>query len=279
MFLNQPSPPAWAIHCAAIVVSAGWGTVGHSTTNHKSLASPKGVASQSLGATAVVRVDTSVAGAAFDFEYGVDHGPRCDSGVDVADDLLRFGSSLIRTHDSGVLDWPVVYPHPNFDAPTDDPASYVWDAADVYWGNIVDSGLEPYLRLGTSWGQLGGGLPPAGVPYNRTALVDVLLHTVKHYREGWGGGRNFSGTSKFRYTELWNEPDSAVTGTPHGRFWNRSAADFYDLIHDTAVALKTLAFCHSEHQLIAHNIFTSLLQIRPIPHREHRRRCTGHRCS
>lgn len=112
MFLNQPSPPAWAIQCAAIVVSAGWGTVAHSTTNHKSLASPKGVASQSLGATAVVRVDTSVAGAAFDFEYGVDHGPRCDSGVDVADDLLRFGSSLIRTHDSGVLDWPVgvLYP-------------------------------------------------------------------------------------------------------------------------------------------------------------------------
>jgi hypothetical protein len=62
--------------------------------------------------------------------------------------------------------------------------------------------LARYLRLGTSWGQLGGGLPPAGVPYNRTALVDVLLHTVRHYREGWGGGRNFSGTSNFKYVEL-----------------------------------------------------------------------------
>ena len=31
--------------------------------------------------------------------------------VSVAPELLAMGSSLIRTHDSGVLDWPVVFPH------------------------------------------------------------------------------------------------------------------------------------------------------------------------
>lgn len=58
--------------------------------------------------TFVVHVDISLSVASpFDFAYGVDHGPLCDSGVDVASELLQFGSMLVRTHDSGVLDWPV----------------------------------------------------------------------------------------------------------------------------------------------------------------------------
>jgi hypothetical protein len=145
------------------------------------------------------------------------------------------GSSIIRTHDSDALDWPVVFPHPGLDVATNDPSNYEWAAADEYYGRIVDSGLEVYLRLGTSWGQPGGGLPPAGDPYNRTALVDVLLHTVMHYKNGWGGGRNFSGVGTLKYIEVWNEPDSAVKG---GRFWNRSSADFIDLVHDTITAVK-----------------------------------------
>lgn len=39
---------------------------------------------------------------AFDFMYGVDHGPMCDTGVDVSAELLDMGATLIRTHDSGV---------------------------------------------------------------------------------------------------------------------------------------------------------------------------------
>jgi hypothetical protein len=53
-------------------------------------------------------IDASKPGAAFDFLYGVDHGPLCDSGVDVSAELRDMGATLIRTHDSGVLDWPVV---------------------------------------------------------------------------------------------------------------------------------------------------------------------------
>jgi hypothetical protein len=137
---------------------------------------------------------------------------------------------VIRTHDSGVLDWPVVFPHSlalftssatantnTTTMDTTDPANYVWGAADEYYGTILAGGLEPYFRLGTSWGQLRGGLPPSDVPYNRTALVDVLLHTVKHFVDGWGGGRNFTGPITPRYWEVWNEPDSQVESG--GRFW------------------------------------------------------------
>ena len=98
-----------------------------------------------------------------------------------------------------------------------------------------------YFRLGTSWGQLGGGLPPAGVPYNRSALVDILLHTVMHYGDGWGGGENLSRVGRTRFFEIWNEPDSSCAyshGPDCGRFWNRSAADFFDLVDETVRAIK-----------------------------------------
>ena len=217
------------------------------------------------------RADVSVdfsdpAGRAFDFQYGVDHGPECDapclkwspdnkgcavSGpvVNVAPELLAMGASLIRTHDSGVLDWPVVFPHSlalqtasSATPDTADPANYNWTQADEYYGRIIESGLEPYFRLGTSWGQLQGGLPPVSVAYNRTALVDVLLHTVMHYNEGWGGGRNFSNFGRTKFFEIWNEPDSScdyakgVAGC--GRFWNRTAAEFYNLVDQTVRAVK-----------------------------------------
>jgi hypothetical protein len=192
----------------------------------------------------------------FSFAFGVNHGPQCDCAghVSVAAELQRIGASVIRTHDSGVLDWPLYFPHslslaePNATTPrTDDPANYNWAAADEYYANIVDSGFSPYFRLGTSWGQKGGGLPPAGTPYNRTALVDVLLHTVMHFNAGWGthpGGRDFGGrnaSSRTLYWEIWNEPDSAAlpaSSASFGRFWNRTAADLYLLVHETATAIK-----------------------------------------
>ena len=179
-----------------------------------------------------------------DFRYGVDgpHGAMCDNGISVAQELLSFGSTLLRTHDSDVLDWTTYYPHPALDADTTDPASYNWTAGDAYFARVVGDGLEPYFRLGTSWNVLGGGLPPDGVSYNQTALVDVLLHTVMHYNDGWGGDAGgAAGRDGVRYWEIWNEPDSTCTynDVPGcGRFWNRTALDFYDLVDATTRAIK-----------------------------------------
>eukprot|EP00040_Diaphanoeca_grandis_P019967 m.105811 g.105811 ORF g.105811 m.105811 type:complete len:521 (+) comp27678_c0_seq1:64-1626(+) len=179
----------------------------------------------------------------FNFQFGADHGPSCDvpagaPPINVATELLAMGATFIRTHDSGVLDWPVIFPHSlslenGATTPdTTDPSNYVWTQADAYYSGIVKGGLQPYFRLGTSWGQLGGGLPPANIPYNRTALVDILLHTVRHYNEGWGGGENFSAIAKTQYWEVWNEPD----GIP--RFWNRSFDDFHVLIAEAITTIK-----------------------------------------
>jgi xylan 1,4-beta-xylosidase len=73
-----------------------------------------------------------------------------------------------------------------------------------------------------------------------TALVDVFLHIVMHYQEGWGGG-NWTGQRSLRYVEIMNEPDSSCSWHARagcGQFWNRSASDFYDLFDAIARAVK-----------------------------------------
>ena len=211
-------------------------------------------------ATALVSVDAGDPTATpFAFVYGVDaqSGPNCgrvgsELDVDLSGPLHAAGSTVIRTHDSGVLDWNVVFPHPGLDVSTDDPANYDFAAGDAYMATIVGNGFAPYLRLGTSWGVMQGGLPPSPVPFNLTALVDVLVHIVRHYNDGWGGnasngfgggGGGGSGAA-VAYVEIWNEPDSSCfnssvsSPTDCGQFWNRTVDDFYDLVDATVRQLK-----------------------------------------
>merc|ERR1719399_445054 len=114
------------------------------------------------------------------FTWGVDRGPRCasstatgsvpDSGASFASSLHSLGGQFIRTHDTDSLDWNLLYPRGGaLDADPRDPSSYDWTIGDEYFARIVDNGFDPYFRLGTSFNEMGGGLPPAGVPYNQTA--------------------------------------------------------------------------------------------------------------
>ena len=57
-------------------------------------------------------------------------------------------------------------------------------ARDAWLSSILDNGFEPYFRLSASFNFQGGGLPSNPTEVNLTALVDVLLHTVMHYRDG-----------------------------------------------------------------------------------------------
>ena len=204
----------------------------------------------------MISVDASTAGATpMRFTYGTDRGPQCqgvppftayngkhpqDDGADTSEALHSMGASVIRTHGSGELDWEKLFPHPNLDVRTDDPANYRFDAGDAWLHRVVDKGFEPYFRLGAGEFTVGAGLPPPGKPYNMTALVDVFLHIVMHYQEGWGGG-NWTGQHGLRYFEIFNEPDSSCSWHAHpgcGQFWNRTADDFYDLFDGIARAVK-----------------------------------------
>ena len=57
---------------------------------------------------------------------------------------------------------------------------------------------------------------------------------------GHVGGKNFSGRG-VRYWEIWNEPDSSCdwsNASTCGRFWNRTASEFFSLVDKAARAIK-----------------------------------------
>ena len=66
----------------------------------------------------------------FTLTPGVDRGPSCSTpGASITSELHEIGSSLIRTHDDGTLDWCVLFP--NASADTENPANYNWVAGDA----------------------------------------------------------------------------------------------------------------------------------------------------
>lgn len=159
----------------------------------------------------------------FSLTAGVDRGPSCSTpGASITSELHEIGSSLIRTHDDGSLDWCVLFP--NASADTQDPSSYDFAAGDRYFELITSSGFVPYFRIGSSW-----GIPNEGcIRPDPAVFAAVAVNTVRHYNDAaFGGG--FSG-KKVRAWEIGNEPDG-------GRFWNLTAADFYLLFDTTARAL------------------------------------------
>jgi hypothetical protein len=206
---------------------------------------------EAAGKSIVIDAANTVASS---FVHGTDLGPSClgygpfnetnprFSGPDVSKDMHELDIKVVRTHDSSVLDWPVYFPHPELDVDTADPANYDFSKGDAFLASILDNGFEPYFRLGASFNFPGGGLPSADVPTNLTALADVLLHTVMHYRDGWGSDGKYEGNKQIKYWEIWNEPDSSCdwsTSPSCGQFWNRTS---------------TLRTCASEHVLEIYNV-------------------------
>lgn len=210
------------------------------------------VSSESSSKSIVIDVATASTEAS-SFVHGTDLGPRClgyapfddttnprFSGPDVTVDMQELGITLVRTHDSSLLDWPVYFPHPNLDVDTDDPANYDFSQGDAWLASVLDNGFEPYFRLGASFNFPGGGLPNNPTDVNLTALADVLLHTVMHYRDGWGINESYPGYP-IKYWEIWNEPDSSCDWSDSqscGQFWNRTSGELIDLVDMTAKAIK-----------------------------------------
>ena len=149
---------------------------------------------------------------------GVDRGPLCSSlNASIAGPLLSSGTSLIRTHDAGVLDWCVVFP--NVTADPNDPSNYDWSGGDQYFDEIVSSGFTPYIRLGVSWSYPS----KACLTPNVTTFTTVSVAMLRRYNGRCSGC--------LRFVEIWNEPDEI-------RFWNSSSADFYSLFEATARAVR-----------------------------------------
>jgi hypothetical protein len=158
----------------------------------------------------------------YSLQRGVDRGPDCSHNTSLGPELRAMGTTLIRTHDAGVLDWCVLFPNPTADPSL--PSSYNFAPGDAYFAQITGEGFRPYLRLGSSW-----TVPlPSCIHPDPAVFAAVAVRTLAHYNDGWAQG--FTGRL-VSLVELFNEPDEP-------RFWNGTAAQFYALFDGAARALK-----------------------------------------
>ncbi|MBQ9875395.1 MAG: hypothetical protein IJM30_13150 [Thermoguttaceae bacterium] len=104
-----------------------------------------------------------------------------------------------------------------------DPANYYFDQTDDYIKRIVDAGVEPIYRLGTSIEHSANNYY-AKNPKNPEKFAEICAGIVRHYNAGWANGFEWN----IRYWEIWNEPD-LVPQMWDDKDWN-SYLKFYVIV-------------------------------------------------
>lgn len=115
----------------------------------------------------------------------------------------------------------------NFRADSSDPDNYYFDQTDDYIRNILDCGTQVLYRLGTSIEHSIKNyytFPPED--FNK--WVDVALHIIRHYNNGWANGFDWN----IKYWQIWNEADG------HPSMWAGEEEDYFKLYEMSAKAIK-----------------------------------------
>ena len=174
----------------------------------------------------------------------VNNGPAYDSELQKTDfKILKIPYS--RTHDASlgecygerVVDISDIFR--DFDKDPDSPASYDFRETDLYIKTLIDSGCEPFYRLGQSIENQPAAKYNIYPPKDYKKWARICEHIIRHYNEGWADGFHYD----IRYWEIWNEADldqSSGRWKTDPRTWGGTIEEFHKLY---AVAAKHLKKC------------------------------------
>ena len=151
--------------------------------------------------------------------------------------LTEIGVPYSRLHDVGgcfgagkFVDVPNIFR--DFDADVDDPASYDFTFTDALITALIESGIEPYYRLGVSIENNADiKVYRINPPKDVEKWAKICEHIVAHYNDGWANGYHYNIT----YWEVWNEPDD---GERQSQMWNGTAEEYYRLYEAVSKRLK-----------------------------------------
>ena len=197
--------------------------------------------------------------------------------VNVSRQYQQLGIESVRTEDLSNGSFDVMYFFPDRFADPADPSSYEWGETDENFRDIIDLGIDPFVRLGqswrsmTSWGAYGlnepTGYPGYGPywsgdkPLSTTMSekgVEIFEMLLGRYTDEdlWGYNPLEQG-----YVEIWNEPQiigintemqgvTAPNPINESQFdyteefpsyaWDGTPEEFYRFFADTAIRLKEL---------------------------------------
>jgi len=153
--------------------------------------------------------------------------------------LKQAGIPYARLHDIGMSGYSrkwvdIHHIFPDFSADATDPDSYDFAFTDCLINALIEQGIEPLFRLGTSIENDAAIkayhiYPPAD--YEKWAVV--CEHIIRHYTEGWAGGFHHTIT----YWEIWNEPDNEEDPMLN-QMWRGNKEQYYALYGVTSRHLK-----------------------------------------
>lgn len=150
--------------------------------------------------------------------------------------MTEAGIPFSRLHDVGgpfgsnrFVDIPNIFR--DFDADVNDPSNYDFTFTDHLLKALVESGVEPYYRLGITIENQAYIKPYHTFPpkdYKKWACI--CEHIIMHYTEGWANGFHYN----IHYWEIWNEPE-----VQEKMMWCGTPEEYYELYDVTSKHLKS----------------------------------------
>ncbi len=173
--------------------------------------------------------------------HGVGQPPFAGSNFKMFHYLTEAGIPYSRLHDVGGpyggfrwVDIPNIFR--DFEKDPTDPASYDFTFTDLLITALIESGVEPFFRLGVTIENdamiRSYRLDPPKDPYKWAVVCE---HIIRHYTEGWAEGFTYD----IKYWEIWNEPDN-YEDINENQMWRGTKEEYYELY---GVASKHLKAC------------------------------------
>lgn len=186
-----------------------------------------------------MRIDFSDTGARIKPLHGIGQPPMLGNDCGMFHYLTDAGIPFSRLHDVGgyfsggrFVDVPNLFPNP--DADPQDPASYRFAFTDLLVRELMESGTEPFFRLGVSieneCALYAERILP---PHDSLAWAKICEGIIRHYTEGWADGFRYP----IRYWEIWNEPDNEPDPMLN-QMWRGNEQQFFELYGVASVYLK-----------------------------------------
>ena len=190
-----------------------------------------------------VTVDPSVIVGPVKPMNAVNNGPAWDSELQQQDfRILQIPYS--RTHDASegyygerLVDVSDIFP--DFSKDPDCPSAYDFRETDLYIKTLIDSGSEPFYRLGQTIENQTAAKYNIYPPKDYKKWARICEHIIRHYNEGWADGFHYG----IKYWEIWNEADldqSSGRWKTDPRTWGGPIEEFHKFY---AVAAKHLKKC------------------------------------
>ena len=163
--------------------------------------------------------------------HNIGRMPEYETNSEINRFFTEANMTSCRTHDIHATDIHNIFP--DFDRDVNDESAYSFAECDKVIASIVDTGMEPFFRLGISYSDPVRDraflLPPAD--YEKWA--QICEHIILHYNEGWADGFRYG----IEYWEIWNEPENS-DDIADNHFWIGTDEEFFRLYDVSAKYLK-----------------------------------------